>query len=301
MVWDLESTKSVFVSINNTPPHGRITSLEDGDNYSIESYNVFPLNAEVSDTESPESDLKIEWRVDLHHDNHFHYGPTDPNSNSFAILEALGCGFESYWYRVHLTVTDPEGLSYHEEANLYPYCGDPVCTFIEFEGRPDDTAIVLDWEVSNDDDLAYFIIEKTDEYLFQDMVNVTALQGESTYSVKDNSPFLGPNFYRLKAYNNKGEFNYSEIIRLEYYPEHFFQIRPNPAEDEVTIHFQTSTPGIAEFDLYTLDGQKVLSSKHQSQAGESTIIKQISHLTRGLYIYKYKFNDHQFQGRLLKM
>ena len=46
----------------------------------------------------------------------------DTNVVSTTTISPLGCGSETFYYRVRLTVTDPTGLAGAAEAFLYPDC-----------------------------------------------------------------------------------------------------------------------------------------------------------------------------------
>ena len=50
--------------------------------------------------------------------------PVDTNHATTAVIEPTGCdGINIYYYRILLTVTDPQGLSTTREVRLYPDCG----------------------------------------------------------------------------------------------------------------------------------------------------------------------------------
>lgn len=116
------SNATGLVSLNNTPPEVEIISFDSSLEYSIEDITVLPLEASISDLESEVEDLEIEWRVYLHHNNHFHLEQSFNTEMANASILPVGCGVETYWYRIELSVTDPQGLQTVVEVEIKPAC-----------------------------------------------------------------------------------------------------------------------------------------------------------------------------------
>ena len=120
------STTTLIISVNNTPPTVTITSPVDGSKYSMASNTVYNLTATVTDVESTDSQLKYEWKLFLHHNNHEHPSPIDTNHVTTSVISPAGCdGINIYYYRIQLTVTDPAGLATTREVRIFPDCGTP--------------------------------------------------------------------------------------------------------------------------------------------------------------------------------
>src|SRR5204863_10178798 len=112
------------IGVNDTPPNVTITSPTDGGLYSPVNQTTVNLTATVTDTESSDSQLSYQWQVLLHHNDHNHANPIDTNHSTTALLEPTGCdGINIYYYRILLSVTDPQGLATVREVHLYPDCG----------------------------------------------------------------------------------------------------------------------------------------------------------------------------------
>lgn len=116
------STKAILVSADNSPPVVTITSVYDGQLYPMDQKVVLPLEAAIADAEHAPNTLTCSWQTILHHNEHEHPEPPDPECTSSAYISPLGCGEETYWFEVRCTVTDPVGLSTTAVANLYPDC-----------------------------------------------------------------------------------------------------------------------------------------------------------------------------------
>lgn len=116
------SVKNILVSVNNTPPVIDITSILPGDKYHLDGITEWPLEATVSDKEHSSGELSYDWRVFLHHNTHFHQEAIFTNPTGLARIEPLGCGIETYYYRIRLSVTDPMGLVTTQERIIHPDC-----------------------------------------------------------------------------------------------------------------------------------------------------------------------------------
>lgn len=118
------SNKNLLVSLNNTPPQANITGFEEGYLYPIVGLSDLNLEAEISDDESEVEELDVEWKVYLHHNTHYHLESTYTNIQQNTTIQPLGCGIETFWYRIDLKVTDPQGLQTFLSREIFPACND---------------------------------------------------------------------------------------------------------------------------------------------------------------------------------
>ncbi|RMG87180.1 MAG: DUF11 domain-containing protein [Bacteroidetes bacterium] len=115
-----QTTLDIFV--NNTPPVIVSTSLDNVSGFDPAAGVTLPLNAVVNDAEHPLNTLTFAWQSSLFHNDHHHDEPVDNNPSTSAILSPVACGGATYWYRIQLTVTDPEGLSTTLVKDIFPNC-----------------------------------------------------------------------------------------------------------------------------------------------------------------------------------
>lgn len=115
--------RNLLISLNNSPPVVDITSITDSVLYSMTAPTQYTLVADVSDAEHSIETLQYSWDTYLHHNLHFHAVTNNSSIESSFALYPVGCGdIDSYYYRIALTVTDPEGLIGYDEVNLFPDC-----------------------------------------------------------------------------------------------------------------------------------------------------------------------------------
>ncbi|RDC64210.1 Xanthomonalisin [Adhaeribacter pallidiroseus] len=119
------STDNSILTISltaNTPPQVTITSPVANTLYPLTQETTYNLRATVTDQEQSNGELTYKWQTILHHDNHEHAEPFDTAPETTTTLDPVGCGGETYYYRIILTVTDSDGLSGQDEVRLYPDC-----------------------------------------------------------------------------------------------------------------------------------------------------------------------------------
>ena len=120
----LSAQATLIVAANDTPPNVTVTSPVNGILYSPFNPTTINLTATVSDAQSTDAQLSYRWQVVLHHNDHNHGVLLDTNHSTTAVLEPTGCdGINIYYYRILLTVTDPQGLATTQEVRLFPDCG----------------------------------------------------------------------------------------------------------------------------------------------------------------------------------
>lgn len=114
--------KKILVSLNNSYPEAEIIGISPKYMYSIQEPTTLLLNADIFDAESPLEELDIRWDVYLHHNAHYHLEKTFTELSQNVIIQPFGCGIETYWYRIALTVTDPQGLVAKTSWEIFPDC-----------------------------------------------------------------------------------------------------------------------------------------------------------------------------------
>src|SRR6185369_2800019 len=66
----LSAQSSITIGVNDTPPNAAITSFADGSLFSPTVATSLNLVGNVTDAESPDSQLSYRWQTLLHHNNH---------------------------------------------------------------------------------------------------------------------------------------------------------------------------------------------------------------------------------------
>jgi hypothetical protein len=127
----------------NLPPVATITSPAAGTTYAGGmTINYSGTGTDAEDGTLPAS--SFEWEMVLHHDTHTHpfLGPiTGVKSGSF-VVPTTGHTEDNVWYRIHLTVTDSDGLENTVYTDILPrkttmtFTTSPPGLQITLDGQP---------------------------------------------------------------------------------------------------------------------------------------------------------------------
>ena len=141
------ASQIIHVSLNNTPPSVDISSITEGELYSIFSPTLFDLVCDVDDAESSTEEMEYSWTLILHHNTHFHYVDFFDGNNQSVLINPSDCNpFESYWYEIQVEVLDPGGLSDFDSRTIFPDCDgtlEPPETEASFNLYPNPVSTIL--------------------------------------------------------------------------------------------------------------------------------------------------------------
>lgn len=141
------ATTTIPVWINNTPPSVQITSPLDGSYYNPNAAFTQDLRATINDAEHATAELSCAWQTILHHNDHTHPEPVDPQCETSAFITPHGKSEDTFFWEFILTVTDPLGLSAEARSVITP--PPPRCPGdANFDGQvnfDDITSALINW------------------------------------------------------------------------------------------------------------------------------------------------------------
>ena len=114
------SNAAILSVTSNAGPTGTITAPADGSLYSAgETISYVGSGSDPEDGALPASALT--WTIVFHHDTHSHpfLGPVSGTSGSF-VIPTTGETSSDVFYRIHLDVTDSEGLTHSTQVDIRP-------------------------------------------------------------------------------------------------------------------------------------------------------------------------------------
>ncbi|MEM7655548.1 MAG: PQQ-dependent sugar dehydrogenase [Bacteroidota bacterium] len=297
---DQSSISELIVSLNNTPPQAEITSFNNGDPYPLGGTTWLPLTAEVADAEFTEEELSYFWETYLHHNTHYHLEETDTLAESHARIVPWGCGAETYYYRISLTVSDPAGLSTTINRFLYPDCVDAFVGLTTWELEPEVGQVGLIWESSREDSLAEYEVQwAPDGVAFESIGTVAATGAGSEYSFLHESPSEGLNDYRLRLIKQDGASYLSESRRTLFLSE-WVRLYPNPGQDWIQVDYDAFSGNKIELELFTLQGQSLWYTTWDGTGGGTHRIA-LPDLQPGVYLYRIWDENHEVQGKWMRV
>jgi len=119
-------------------------------------------------------------------------------------------------------------------------------------------------------------------------------QGTTTqkneYSFADKNMVEGNYFYRLKQIDFGGNFEYSQIVEINWSSYTSYKLEqnyPNPFNPSTKIEFSIPVDGFVNLAVYNLLGEKVTQLLNSNfKAGAYEFIFDASSLSSGVYFYK---------------
>ena len=158
-------------------------------------------------------------------------------------------------------------------------------TLLNFTGQKNGNSSLLQWQVTNEVNNAYFSVEQsTDGKNFKAIGKIESRAGVSTkqeYKFSDNNPSKGLNFYRLKQVDNDGNYTYSKIVTVDFISlAGVFKIFPNPAVNSIKISLPLNSE-ISRIDVYDVNGKKWLEKLINTNTDSQTL--DVSNLAAGIY------------------
>ena len=109
-------------------------------------------------------------------------------------------------------------------------------TFVDIKAEKQKDAVKVSWKVENEINVRNYTVERSaNGRNFTEMGTVPAT-GSSLYSLLDNNPLNGDNFYRVKSIGASGEIKYSKIVKISFQLVSSITIYPNPILSDKVAH-----------------------------------------------------------------
>jgi hypothetical protein len=149
----------------------------------------------------------------------------------------------------------------------------------------------LQWVTATEENTDNFVVEKsTDGENFtvigqQEAAHFSSAQ--KTYTLYDNQPNMGNNYYRVRENFNVGPSNLTNVINVPLDKKiTIANIYPNPTTGNLNVAFETSEAGMVHLEVYDVLGRLVVSGDNAVNEGNNTIIVNTSVLTAGSYFIR---------------
>ncbi len=293
-------SQEILVSLNNTPPAVAITSFSDNDRYPTDQTSLLNLEASVADAEHPQETLQYEWQVFFHHNTHFHPETPIENPSAYTFIAPAGCGEETYWYRIRLTVTDPEGLKTIVEHSIFPNCATLPSNWVTLEARESNRKLLLEANTELPGNTQFVELQSsTDFYNFQ-ALSQQDFHPRQQFTFTDEAPYFGTSFYRIRARTSEGDFFYSIPLPVQYPAERQHQVFPNPAVGYAGAKIQQLSHAKVTAELFSVEGKQSYFAEFRGEVGEAwEATLNVSQLPAGLYLYRLQNGDQSYSGQLL--
>lgn len=185
------------------------------------------------------------------------------------VFDLSAAGYRSANFRLRFVFTsdnDPSSFKFERDDGFYidnlkvikttaPIVTLPV-QFSSFSSQLlANNTVKLDWS-ANMDQADYFEIEKSADGRWFTLIGT--IKKNSLYQLIDNSPFIGTNYYRIKAIDFAGKITYSTVAVIVYNPSTIMlSIYPNPIVSDLNIVLKASLSENFVVQITGMAGQAV--------------------------------------------
>jgi hypothetical protein len=144
----------------------------------------------------------------------------------------------------------------------------------------------ISWATEQEINSSRFDVERSlDGRTWNSIANINAA-GNSThridYSVTDNAPIKGINYYRLKQVDTDSRFIYSEVKSLLFNSAYTAQVSPNPAKGYINVYLTKTGNLPASVEVLNMQGKRV----YKTSTTQSTVQIPAMSFAKGLYVVK---------------
>jgi choice-of-anchor A domain-containing protein len=155
-----------------------------------------------------------------------------PDGNGKFFINPANVPAAKYDLIIEFTPTDPAKCNQIDVLTAefeVKTCAPLPVNLVSFDAKNIDDKVVLNWKTASEKNFSHFEVQQGGNLSeFSDIGTVnTNLTG--LYSLIDNKPNLGNNYYRLKMVDNDGSFEFSKTIAVQVNKNESYVIAENPA------------------------------------------------------------------------
>jgi PKD repeat protein len=166
---------------------------------------------------------------------------------------------------------------------------------ISFDATVIEETVSLNWSTASEQNNDFFTIERSLDGETWEFVNSIDGAGNSnsliSYSSRDDSPYSGQSYYRIKQTDFDGKVSVSNIRTVELRSSVEVKAYPNPFTDKIKLAIYSKDASSGFLTVTNLLGKIVSSQSIQISEGTSTIPLDISGAQAGLYLVRLDL-DH---------
>lgn len=146
----------------------------------------------------------------------------------------------------------------------------------------------MGWSTATETNNDYFLIERSSDLKYFETIGKVNGAGNSytkkEYSVTDEQPLKGLNYYRLKQTDKDGKFEYSEIKSVGFLRNLMgVSVSPVPSQKDILVSFTTINKSNYVLNIYNPEGKLMLVKFLTGENGINENTIDISELPKGIY------------------
>lgn len=171
-----------------------------------------------------------------------------------------------------------------------------------FTGKAVDKNVLLNWETASEQDNDYFeVLRSADGKKFTVIAKVDGA-GNSTsvknYSLVDENPFAGTNYYKLIQHDFDGKTSESDVISVNSkIAASQLSVYANPSDVKITLSSANNTKG--KLQLFDISGRKLSETLVEVNKGYNTFSLPAT-LQNGIHVLRYTTESEIINQKFLK-
>ena len=168
-------------------------------------------------------------------------------------------------------------------------------TLATFSAQRSNKINLLSWSTQVENNSSRFVVERSkDGRTYTSIGEVTAAGNSNTvrrYSLTDNKPYKGNNYYRLRIIDKDNQFKLSDIQRLKNDGATGITIFPNPVRDKLTISINADKVSDGQLIITDVSGKAVYSKAVRLLDGNTIVPVELNSISAGTYLLKIQLKD----------
>lgn len=152
--------------------------------------------------------------------------------------------------------------------------------------------IQVTWEIEEESNIQKYVVEHSENgisFKKSGEVKATGNVNSKTYQWLDENPFIGNNYYRIRAVQTDGKYIMSNVVLVKLNKvKSVITIYPNPVKNQqINVHSKYLEKGQYQVEVFDGRGRKVINETVKHPGGIlHTIIRPNKELTAGTYFLK---------------
>jgi hypothetical protein len=205
-------------------------------------------------------------------------------------------------YLVQMSFTDATCGQLWTSTAIYVHAHCPTpqpVKYLSFLAHQSGSSVKLIWETTDEVNNNYFDVQRSSNG--KDFVSIGRVNGASSesyinqYSILDNQPLYGTNYYRLVQYDLDGASSLSNIVTAGIAGKVAIKISPNPSDKD----FSVSIDAVSDASLQIIDLHgAVFASVDNVHPGEASKIG--ASLSPGVYVLKISVDQNTYFEKIVK-
>jgi hypothetical protein len=173
---------------------------------------------------------------------------------------------------------------------------------VSFEVKKSGDKGLLHWVTANEQDASHFEVEESLDGINFQYTGTVQATGNSTslqnYFFTDYVLNKGTNYYRIKAVDKNGSFDYTPVRSLEVGDVAASRIYPNPASGTTNLVVSNARNEELQVLVYDINGKEVIRFTDLIGVDQYTTPIAIDHLTPGQYTVWVKYGNTYTEHKL---